>query len=347
MPADKTGRNDPCPSGSGRKYKRCCLQGADAQRAEDLHQSVTAELHEAIGDQDFASMEEAQAFIKSFQVERNQRPLDDFRGLSPEQMHRLLHAPLDSPEVMQVSSLLESEPDAPLSRLFGLLAETIGDKGLKPTATGNFPRNACREIMQTFLGEHGYSDYIRFGGINWEHDAPELHTTRVVAELAGFVRKYRGRFILSRPARAMLAATGQRALYPQLFRTYATEFNWAYQDRYPEAPFVQQGWGFTTYLLYLDGARQQPATGYADAFRQAFPAVDMELEGGPLFRSLEDTWRSLYTVRCLERFADFTGIATVHRAGGDILTRPEAMNVQATPLLHRLISFPSGQPPLR
>jgi len=24
-PGGKTGRNDPCPCGSGRKYKKCCL----------------------------------------------------------------------------------------------------------------------------------------------------------------------------------------------------------------------------------------------------------------------------------------------------------------------------------
>ena len=27
---DKPGRNDPCPCGSGRKYKQCCLSKADA-----------------------------------------------------------------------------------------------------------------------------------------------------------------------------------------------------------------------------------------------------------------------------------------------------------------------------
>ncbi|MEX0386002.1 hypothetical protein [Spiribacter onubensis] len=304
---------------------------------------MTEELQQAIGDRQFASIEEAQAFVKSFQEERNHRPVDDFRGLSAHQVHRLLHFPLDSPDELQVSTVLGSEPEAPLARLFGLLAEAIGEKGLKPTAKGNLPRNACREIMQARLGERGYANYTRYGGINREDDAPELHATRVVAELAGFVRKYRGRFILSRPARAMLAATGQRELYPQLFRTYATEFNWAYRDGFASMPFVQQGWAFTVYLLHLWGHQQQPATLYADAFRQAFPAVDIELEEDLLYRSLEDTWRFLYTVRSLERFADFTGIATVDIERGDILTYPKMINVQATPLLSRLTHFPSVQ----
>ena len=32
----KTGRNDPCPCGSGKKYKQCCLQAREVQQAEDF-----------------------------------------------------------------------------------------------------------------------------------------------------------------------------------------------------------------------------------------------------------------------------------------------------------------------
>ena len=28
--APKVGRNDPCPCGSGKKYKKCCIEGAHA-----------------------------------------------------------------------------------------------------------------------------------------------------------------------------------------------------------------------------------------------------------------------------------------------------------------------------
>ncbi|MBO9323855.1 MAG: SEC-C domain-containing protein, partial [Roseiflexus sp.] len=34
MPA--VGRNDPCPCGSGKKYKQCCLPREEAARAEQL-----------------------------------------------------------------------------------------------------------------------------------------------------------------------------------------------------------------------------------------------------------------------------------------------------------------------
>ncbi len=47
----KSGRNDPCPCGSGRKYKKCCLRGD-----EDLvHQIPAVRQAEAIGHVDSAA----------------------------------------------------------------------------------------------------------------------------------------------------------------------------------------------------------------------------------------------------------------------------------------------------
>mgnify|MGYP001563921024 CR=1 FL=1 len=49
----KTGRNDPCPCGSGQKYKRCCLprdDAADVARAAELaRETESAVISAAIG----------------------------------------------------------------------------------------------------------------------------------------------------------------------------------------------------------------------------------------------------------------------------------------------------------
>ncbi len=47
----KSGRNDPCPCGSGRKYKKCCLRDDE----ELVHQITAARQAEAIGDVDPAA----------------------------------------------------------------------------------------------------------------------------------------------------------------------------------------------------------------------------------------------------------------------------------------------------
>ena len=38
----KIGRNDPCPCGSGRKYKKCCLHKYRDARLEELTQNQVA-----------------------------------------------------------------------------------------------------------------------------------------------------------------------------------------------------------------------------------------------------------------------------------------------------------------
>jgi hypothetical protein len=53
----KTGRNDPCPCGSGKKYKKCCLDRDEAERRE-LSQSDLAFGGDPIDDEDSTELEE-------------------------------------------------------------------------------------------------------------------------------------------------------------------------------------------------------------------------------------------------------------------------------------------------
>lgn len=59
----KVGRNDPCPCGSGQKYKRCCLAKDEAQ-AREVRTAVNAELQ--------ARVEAVQQLLDV------EDPLDDF-----------------------------------------------------------------------------------------------------------------------------------------------------------------------------------------------------------------------------------------------------------------------------
>jgi hypothetical protein len=90
MTTMKIGRNDPCPCGSGKKYKHCCLSPASV---------VSDELHSLLEGQDFDSIEDTQAVVGDFMSSKNLQEQDDFRGLSPDQMYRLLYFPFDSPDL--------------------------------------------------------------------------------------------------------------------------------------------------------------------------------------------------------------------------------------------------------
>jgi hypothetical protein len=180
-------------------------------------------------------------------------PLDDFHGLSPEQMHRVLDFPFDSPELVTYSHVVRDDPPAPILTLFGMLAEAIGEQGLKPTATGNLPRIVCKEAASVYWGDEAVRKDGRFVHISKEEDFSHLHVTRLIAELAGLIKKYRGRFILSRECRRSLAEHRLGGVYPRLLLSYVRDFNWACRDGFPDLGFIQRSFLFTLYLLNMHG----------------------------------------------------------------------------------------------
>ena len=59
----KTGRNDPCPCGSGLKYKKCCADNENTGGQPDGSGSRLDGLRELLKGQSFGSLDEANAFI--------------------------------------------------------------------------------------------------------------------------------------------------------------------------------------------------------------------------------------------------------------------------------------------
>jgi len=104
-------------------------------------------------------------------------------------------------------------------------------------------------VMLAYWGEATYRENTRYAGINREEDFSDLHITRLVAELAGLIRKYKGKFILGRDCRDLLARVGLAAIYPRLLKVYIEHFNWGYRDNFPEIRFIQTAFLFTLYLL--------------------------------------------------------------------------------------------------
>ncbi len=329
--ADRIGRNDPCPCGSGKKYKKCCL---GTERSGQP--GAAEEIRQALSGREFDSMDELDGFAQAVTAQRNRAPVEAFHGLSPEQMYRFLYFPWESPQLIAFADPLDVTPDAPIVTLFDSLAEAIGDTGLKPTAKGNLPRNLCRQAALRYLGEEGYRERTRFAGINKEEDFYELHVTRLVAELAGLVRKHKGRFILSRECRRILDRSGMAGIYPRLFRAYAEQFNWGYGDRYADLFIIQQSFSFLLFLLSRYGEVERSSAFYQDAFLNAFPAA-LE-EGESSYTTPERYVGRCLTLRALERFVAFFGLARVEPISkGSLLV--EECRTRKLPLLDHVVQF--------
>ncbi len=324
----KIGRNDPCPCGSGKKYKHCCLSPAAA---------VSDDLQALMAGQEFNSLEEAQAFANNFTQQRNQQPQDDFRGLSPEQVHRMLHFPFDTPAFFEFSETLALEPKAPVLVLIRSITDAIDEKGLKATGKGNLPRKLCQEAAKCYWSEFSEGDIHHLIRVNKEEDCADLHITRLILKLSSLLRKTKGRFYLTRKYHQMAAQSGLCCLYPMILKTYCTEFNWAYRDGYEEIPFIQQSFLFTLYLLHRHGNDWKPFSFYEDRLLQAFPMICDEVEH-TIYNTAEEGIRNCYSLRVLERFLHFMGLAWVERLSGDKPFSRE-YRIRKLPLLDEAVRF--------
>lgn len=306
---------------------------------------VAQALEEALQNQSFDTLEELQAFAQAFMNQQNHQAPEEFHGLSPEQMHKVLHMPFDCPELVEFQDRvpLADCQDTPFFWLFAQLIEAIGEKGLKPTATGNLPRNLCRSLVPLYREKFSHMKHGWIGPINTEADFQELNTVRVVAELAGLIRKYRGKFILSQKCRNLLTKHEGSELYPFILKTSLRKYNWGYQDGHAELAFIQHSALFSIYLLHKYGDTPRPIEFYSDAFLNAFPMILHEVPPSDYhFNEPAEVISRAYQLRVLDRFASFMGLAQLHYAPNPDSTSymdKELVTVTKTPLLDQCWKF--------
>lgn len=330
----------PCFCGSGRPYRQSCGAEQRTGPAGSRANSVFEEIRRALAEREFESIEEVQAFGNAFMAQRNRAPVDDFHGLSPEQMYRLLHFPFDTPQLFSFPDRVSPSAEAPILTLFLMLAEAAGAQGLKCTANGNLPRAFCREAAEVYRKIADPDDPIHFYSVGKELGFFELHVMRVVAQAAGLLRKHGGRFKLTAECRKLLGEAGAAAIYPCLFRAHVRKYNWAYADGYEALPFIQQSFLFTLYLLQRYGAEERPTAFYEDAFLRAFPVLLSEVEQQPRYCAPDRYLKNCYTVRALDRFAHFLGLVELRV----ISKGPEGrtVGVKKKPLLGEVVRFQFG-----
>lgn len=338
----KVGRNAPCPCGSGKKYKHCCFGAGSGEAPYPQGKSdPVEELHRGLEEKHFSTEDEARAFVARYMERHVSRPVDDFHGLSPEQMHRFIHYPFKSPGLVTFPEEIEGEVrGVPLLTLVSRLVEGIGEEGLKATLKGNLPRNFCREVAMKVLGEAEYTRRTEIAKINKETDYMEFHVTRLVAEKAGLVKVEGKKFVLTEACRTILAGSGVVGLYPRLLKAYCRDFNWAYWGGGPDIPIIQHGFLFTLYLLHRFGKEWQSLSFYEDSFLRAFSPVLEGLEGNA-YHSAEEIAKQCYSTRVLISFASFLGLAAMDLVLDDKGV-VEGYRVIRGPMLDRAVHFHVG-----
>ncbi len=298
------GRNDPCPCGSGKKYKKCCYLLDGPTPTSPIDQDFVDELNI-----DSAEILEAlQQRADELMAQQNSRGLEEFHGLSPHQMHDVLSSPLDNCAFQLMPQFTLQSEQVNALFLANALIDFIGD-GVKATAKGNLPRAFCQELYQTYNSRFK-PDKFTFK-VNKEEDFLDLNVVRILMEMGKFIRKYKGRFVLTNKLKDLIKQSPNEQalntiLFEELFDNYCQQFNWAYSS-YDEAyKFIQQSVGFSLYMLAKYGNVWRDQQWYSKQFIQAFPAILLEI--GDDYLPAEVLVDNAYQNWVFRHFANFFGL---------------------------------------
>jgi len=328
-----------CPCGSGRTFAECCGAAPSAGGSSGTSE-VMREIQQQLEDREFADEAELQAFADDLMARRNRRGLDDFDGLSPSQMEALLYHPFESPPLDNLEGRLRSDIDAPILALFRIIADAARERGIKLTARGNLPLKLVKHGDAWLQADGGLPDEIH-RRVSTERDVRPFHHVRLIAELAGLLRKSRGYLYLTRRAEKMLDKDDRAALYARLFQAFARRFNWAYGDGFDELLSAQHGFGFTLYLLHRHGGEWRPATFYEDGFLRAFPMALDNAEEGMTGLDPERRTRLAWSLRTFHGFGYLCGLVELASEAGPPPRMPDSgLLVRATPLLADVFPHP-------
>ena len=337
-PAVKIGRNEPCPCGSGKKYKKCCLdQGTGGGNGNGTTDALMEDLRESVEGKSFESLEDLQAQTDHFMEARNTEPIDDFGGLSAAQMTGILYSGFDPGSPVVFNTDLAIPADVPFLCLFMPLVRELGEGPLKETVTGNLPRKTVRAVAQYYFGDSYLFDKRFLKGFRGENDFVALHVVRLIANMGGFIKKRYQRFSLTKRGEAVLLDGISGEVFLRLFETYTRKFNWAYRDGFPDLPIVQMSALFALYLLQTFGDVDRPLSFYEEKLLTAFPMTLREVPERE-YMSREDTVRRCFTVRVMEHFAHFFGFMEYVEDRPKQLLWEERV-VRKTPFLDDWISF--------
>jgi len=295
-----------CPCGSGKLYVDCCLPAHIARSQVNQARAFNEEMNEVIRGRDFDSIEAMNAFAQAYCDRTNAEPKADFAGLSAEQVHLLINRPLEGTrDLLRLNDSFGPEDMAAIPvvenavRFLRALAEAGPQKA---TAKGNLPREFARRLFDE-IDDSRWKKYINFRS---ETDSMTLQSLRLILTMGAWIRKHKGNFSLTRKGRKSAEEGFSAADYLDLFRIFTLDFNWRFQDRYPDFDIIQRGYLFALYLLHMKAREFVEQCSLAPHFIRAFPWVFTE--AGWVRDDLYREVSGCFTVRFLERFCAYFGL---------------------------------------
>jgi len=187
--------------------------------------------------------------------EYNRSPQDELAGLSPEQVQRLLMS-----DYVSEDSIVKLNPDITFEHLKdhdllnnarNFLSLLQQENGTKATSSGYLNRAFVAKAIDVMVFPEDYlrSIYAVNKVIN-ETDVWNLHIVRVLLDVCGFIRKYKGKFIVSKKGKPYIDEKNAGKLLYELFLGFLGKLNHAYLDGWTETMATRNAFPFSLYFLH-------------------------------------------------------------------------------------------------
>jgi hypothetical protein len=329
----KIGRNDPCPCGSAKKYKNCCMDTISKQRS-----ALLDDISHVTAMNPNLSNDELNLVVQQKAVAQNNRPIADFCGLSPTQMANWLYAPFNELACVAISTP-DNLSSSPVMRYLGLiLDEAMAHNGsFKATTKGNLPTKLVKQASELH-SEFAVYQYLtnisisEYAGSN-EDKFNALHYTRILAELSGIIYRKSGHYHVKKAAQKQYQSQGIQAFFKPMLEAAIAKYNWGYLDSWEHDAVLSTFWLFMLWRLQshasVDQLIDEVATAFPDLLRQ-FPADE--------YRTAQEQLGLGIELRFLQRFLQFWGFITLDPKRLFAEQR-EPRKVQIQPLLTQTFKF--------
>ena len=280
-------------------------------------------------------LEELNKLMAQYQQSMNSHPLDDFDGLSPEQMTVLLHTPFAPADILQFRKGMDAHVNrSPFFKLSELLLQEIRQAGnLKLTVNGNLPVLICERLCNQNLIHWPYMKHVK--RIR-EQEIPYLWPLKQYLLDEGILKKRNNALSLTKNGEKLLEGP-QGIRFIRMFNYMAKGFHWGNFYSLPDdGKCGQLGWAYSLVLLSKYGDRPRKSEFYSLKLMRAFEKECWDAhQKGKEVKAIDD-YHHAYQSRFFEGFADWFGLIRIERETDPSIAYFDQLTIKKSALFDQL-----------
>lgn len=205
-------------------------------------------------DDEFSGVDALNVTLRELADDYNHRPNPDIGGFTPDMLFRLYRTEWNGPDcplAFNTELPLSAFSAAPFfMAMRNMLIMGMENGGFAQTVKGYLSRAEVAELMEIFLSEEDIDEFFRYSKVMNEADVMPIWRARIVLELAGMLRKRKGRFVVPKNKASLLKEEAAGELAALLFTTHFRKYNLGHMTRFPDGlEMIQHDAGYVLFTI--------------------------------------------------------------------------------------------------